>query len=356
MAANVPNTKNPNRIITLDPFEDIDHPNTIRDILYNPSKAAHWHVAVDYKSDTDDPENPDVETPIDYGTKRIPVSRLAFRNESGLIPRQMLPDYVEDVVYGSFTPDSDTTSFTGYAKFTTNDNYEPGPGEDPSWSSNLIEYRYPYTFNPQTPWIKVADENLIYMDTDDTHDFYKLQFRFKEPASGQQQNEFHGFNILPSTKAIVQGYGIQVSETNTTTTIAARKANSFTVRASNVFMDGYNIVVMPVQDSDVGIAFGESKLVKNTTYIVTAELSVQVASAAKLKPRKYLTTLSVAGAGSGSSAQFDVDMATLEEQSFSVSFAFTVGNSSCTMVLGINEQDNQSVKLSNGFFTVTEVL
>ena len=195
--ANIPSLKIPLRITELDPFEsETTNPHAIRDVLYDTVKAANWYVAMDYKVDSYDPTDPSVETPVDYGTKKVPVSRLAFRNESGLIPRQMLPDYVEDVTYGSFTPDPDTTSYEGMARFVTKDKYEPKPDEPAEWANNYIEYRYPWTESSQSPWQKTAVENLIYMDTDDTpgHEFTNLQFRFKTP--GSTQNEFHGFNAL----------------------------------------------------------------------------------------------------------------------------------------------------------------
>lgn len=258
MAGYSPNTKNPKRITDLDPFEDSEHPNTIRDILYNVASAADWHMAIDYRTYQPDPDAPN----IDYGTKRIPVSRVAFRNEGGLIPRQMLPDYVEDVVYGTFTPDADTSTFAGYAKFVTNDHYEPGPDEDPSLATNFIEYRYPYTATQQQPWIKVAEENLIYMDTSGLV-YDKMQFRFKEPSQSTQPNEFHGFNVLPSTKVITSDYGINVDNQALTTDISVKKPDKRTANISGTYTGSSSCRPITL-----------SNLTPGVTYLMTANMSL----------------------------------------------------------------------------------
>ena len=232
MANNVPSIKTPKRITTLSPFEDSTDPNdhSIEQYLYPTESAGHWHMAIDYKdyvAPEVDPTDETAETPVDYGTKRIPMSRVVFRDENGLIPPSMLPEYVDDVAYGKFVP-----RHTGvdYAEFQTVEPVVPGPDDpDPEPGVYKFKYRYPYTATSD-PCIKDASEypNLIWMDTyiDSSvtppvkSAYNNMQFIFHEP--GQTMDDFCGFTALPSTKVITSEYGITVNDLALTTDIAVK--------------------------------------------------------------------------------------------------------------------------------------
>lgn len=211
MAKNVPSIKTPQRITTLPPFE-YDH--SIEQELYPTESAGHWHMAIDYKTPEVDPTRATTETPVDYGTKRIPMSRVVFRDENGLIPPSMLPEHVDDVVYGKFEPKN--TDHPNCARFITEEPFVPGPDDPDPGSGVTFIYEYPLRSDPPA-YVKQAEEHLVYMDTTgssnpsaaDYNPYYNMQFIFHDP--GQQMGDFCGFTVLPNTKLITSAYGITVN-------------------------------------------------------------------------------------------------------------------------------------------------
>ena len=264
MANNVPSTTTPQRITTLSPFEDSTDPNdhSIEQVLYPPETAGNWHMAIDYRdygAPEVDPTSANAETPVDYGTKRIPMSRVVFRDENGLIPPSMLPKYVDDVAYGKFVP-----RHTGvdYAEFQTVEPVVPGPDDpDPEPGVYKFKYRYPYTATTD-PCIKDASAypNMIWMDTDTASSYNNMQFIFHDP--GQQMDDFCGFTVLPSTKVITSDYGITVQDLTLTTDIAVKAPERVVTTTTHSNYQGG----APAVTSYLG------SLKKGVTYMITVNL------------------------------------------------------------------------------------
>lgn len=265
MAGYSPNTKNPKRITDLDPFES----TAIETDLYPTSKASKWHLAIDYKDYAADVSTTSAETtdPVDYGTKRIPVSRVVLRDENGLIPPSMLPEYVDDVVYGKFVPKS---SGGTYAEFQTVEPIVHGP-DDPDPEPDVYKFKYRYPCPEETQTIKDASKypHIIWMDTfgsgdpesPDYHQYHNIQFIFHTPE--QPYDSFCGFTPLPSTKVIKSNYGIIVDNQALTTDIAVKKPDKRTANISGTYTGSASCQPVIL-----------SELTPGVTYMMNANMSL----------------------------------------------------------------------------------
>ena len=200
----------PRRIKALEPMasEDIDKfrvPSSQEPTAKG--KAENWHLPIDY-SNADTSENADTE---DFGTMRIPVSRIALRDANGLIPSTMLPSYVDDVMYGTM----DITDPTK-AVFTVVDKDE----------HMVATYTSPVPQGGVTP-----PDNIVFYDKTTN-----LQYRYIEHSGTAP---YFDFTIVPGSRAISTTYGINITEVNNNTGIQidAKKPRAFIKRGNGSIFD-----------------------------------------------------------------------------------------------------------------------
>lgn len=228
----------PRRIIQLEKMatDDIDKlrvPSSRAET--DKSKATNWHIAIDYKN-----EDPNAgENPEDYGTLQIPFSRVAMRDENGMIPSTMLPSYVDDIMYGKMVPDD--------AAHTTDPDYVSGCavfiGVD---KDEHMVGKYSTPTQP-TGYLKPA-ENIIFFDNDT-----KLQYRFTNQSGTTAP--LYQFAEVPGSRALNTRYGIVLEspDDQSTVYVDAKKADFFTSYAASV--------AVPVTStaSNIPVAVGENK-------------------------------------------------------------------------------------------------
>lgn len=190
----------PRRIKALEPMASADIDKFRVPSSQEPTakgKAENWHLPIDY-SNADTSENADTE---DFGTMRIPVSRIALRDTNGLIPSTMLPSYVDDVMYGTM----DITDPTK-AVFTVVDKDE----------HMVATYTSPVPQGGVTP-----PDNIVFYDKTTN-----LQYRYIEHSGTAP---YFDFTIVPGSRAISTTYGIDITEVNNNTGIQidAKKPRAF---------------------------------------------------------------------------------------------------------------------------------
>ena len=321
--ANTPSSKLPQRIIELDPIPDAD----IETVLYPTESAGQWYTAIDYKTDENSPINPATGDPIDYGTKRIPMSRIVLRDENGLIPPSMLPEHVDDVVYGKFEPKN--TDHPNCARFITEEPFVPGPDDpDPGPGVTYI-YEYPLRSDPPAN-VKQAEEHLVYMDTTgssnpsaaDYNPYYHMQFIFHTPAAGATLDEFCGFTTLPSTKIIKSAYGIEVNDLALTTDISVKKPEVVTGNITHTMFEGAN-----GSGSSPVVTAVIPYMRKGVTYMITVNLAIHPHNDSMLTPmiEDFVITFSTTGTPVVTKTMtFEVDMSTSSTQYFTKSTLITL--------------------------------
>lgn len=162
--------------------------------LENKETAAEWVIAIDSLRRSNEADRPDGSGLVegeDGGTLRVPVSRLALRDEAhGLIPSSMLPSHIDDIVFGTLT----VNTSNGLAMF------EETP---PAGSTNIRVYVSPE--NKRTTGQYEPSENVIYFDNDT-----RMQYRYNK---ANQYNPLvnYGFAEIPGSRSIVPGYGINIT-------------------------------------------------------------------------------------------------------------------------------------------------
>lgn len=312
--ANIPSLKVPLRITELDELETSANPHAIEEVLYPTSTAGKWYTAIDYRTDENSPINPSTGDPVDYGTKRIPMSRIALRDENGLIPPSMLPPYVQDVIYGKFIPATSTAAGL-FAEFQTKEPIVPGPDDPDPDGTYQFKYRSPYVNPGQDVRIKDASQytNVIWMDIDTSSDYENMQFVFK----GDNNTTFHGFTPLPSTKVIEAQYGIEVdqSDLSLSTGIAVKKPDS----SSNT------VSAADVNSTARSVTF--SNLTKNATYMLTINGTAHPKDSNNMIASLHQLQFSYTDGSGQHTISTEIDMASLDSQPIDLSLTFTMGNS-----------------------------
>lgn len=208
----------PRRIIQLEKMstEDIDQlrvPSARAET--DKGNASNWHIAIDYKN-----ENPAAESdPEDFGTLQIPFSRVAMRDDNGMIPSTMLPSYVDDIMYGKMVPDD--------AAHSTDPDYVSGCavfiGVDKD--AHMVG-KYSTPTQPEG-YLKPA-ENIIFFDNDT-----KLQYRFTNQSGTTAP--LYQFAEVPGSRALNTRYGIVLEspDDQSTVYVDAKKADFFTSYATS---------------------------------------------------------------------------------------------------------------------------
>ena len=166
-------------------------------IVADDEKASNWHIAIDYKN-----EDPNAsEDATDYGSLQIPFSRVAMRDTRGLIPASMLPSYIDDMMYGTYTYTSGSmTMFVEQVSGSTETRTYVSP---PSARTGHSDYLEP-------------PENIVFIDT--TSD---LQYRFIK-ANETDNNKKYGFAEVPGSRALTPEHGITTANSGNTLAIAVK--------------------------------------------------------------------------------------------------------------------------------------
>lgn len=193
---------------------DAQNSDTVQDIQDNVNGvAAEWVIGVDSLRRTDAPAG--YIEGSDGGTKYIPMSRIAMRDTHGKIPAHMLPSYIDDMMFGSMIFE------TNKAKFI--ETYV-----DPSTGTTQTRTYTSPTGQGENP----PPDNIIFVDsqnsTNPSHQATGLQFRYF--ADRATTSPRYGFEEVPGSRAIVPGYGIEITPDQYTAavTIDAKKADFFT--------------------------------------------------------------------------------------------------------------------------------
>ena len=180
------------------------------------ASPAKWFIPVDYKKDTVATEGDlwDDTGESDYGTARVPMSRIAMRDANGLVPASMLPSYVDDMMYGTLTYTSGTSSV--FEEEVTGSSVHHFYVSPPSARTGHPEYLEP-------------PDNIVFIDKTTG-----LQYRFLK-AYETDSSKKYGFAEVPGSRAVYAGYGIDPIENDPNTaalTINAKKADYFAMYAS----------------------------------------------------------------------------------------------------------------------------
>ena len=193
---------------------DAQNPDTVQDIQDNVNGvAAEWVIGVDSLRRTNAPAG--YIEGSDGGTQFIPMSRIAMRDTHGKIPANMLPSYIDDMMFGSMIFE------TNKAKF-------------------IETYVDPYTGTTQTRTYtsptgqgeNPPPDNIIFVDsqnsTNPSHTKTDLQFRyFVDRATTSPR---YGFEEVPGSRALKSTYGIELTQnpSDSNVTVNAKKADFFT--------------------------------------------------------------------------------------------------------------------------------
>lgn len=269
----------PRRITALEHINKVD-PNLLN-ALQQPASStaptteaereaspAKWFIPLDYKKVTDDADGDswDDTGESDYGSVRVPMSRIAMRDSNGLVPSSMLPSYVDDMMYGTFTYTSGTKS-----EFI----------EEVTGSTEHRTYVSPPSAR-QTGELEPPD-NIVFIDKPTG-----LQYRFLK-AHETDSSAKYGFAEVPGSRAVNAGYGIDPIENDPNTaalTINAKKADYFAMyTAAGPSEVGTSYTKFPFdsgsgksENSNITASASSDKitvsnLVANVRYMVNLQLS-----------------------------------------------------------------------------------
>ena len=149
----------------------------------------------------------------DQGSVFIPMSRIAMRDSNGLIPANMLPSYVDDMMFGTLAVD--TTE--GKATFSET---------PPSGSSTVHTYVSPES--KKSPGELDPPANVIFCDTSTS-----LQYRYiKANENTSSDWTKYGFTEIPGSRTITTTYGLNITPDQQTSglTIDVAKPKYFVER------------------------------------------------------------------------------------------------------------------------------
>lgn len=175
----------PKRISALTP---IDAPTD--ESLFDNRAAANWVMAIDSiqrSNAADRPEGSGLVEGTDKGSLKLPMSRIALRDNNGLIPATMLPGHIDDMMFGTF-------DFSGSTKVTFTEvvNGVPTGRVYVSPSTERAEGQY------------APAENIIYHDNTTN-----LQYRFIQNEETTAPK--FGFAEIPGSRALTEGYGVTIT-------------------------------------------------------------------------------------------------------------------------------------------------
>jgi hypothetical protein len=204
---------------------DAQNPDTVQDIQDNVNGvAAEWVIGVDSLRRTNAPAG--YIEGSDGGTQFIPMSRIAMRDTHGKIPANMLPSYIDDMMFGSMI-----FEYTDERAIFIEHYYdEHTHSEQTRTYSSPANKRRPEEYEPPA--------NIIYVDsvTEESvsgHKATMMQFRFVADQSTVEPS--YGFIEVPGSRVITPGYGLLKNDGTGTvpeTHLYARMADFFTMYAS----------------------------------------------------------------------------------------------------------------------------
>lgn len=178
-------------------IEEIQAGTTVPDQTYTYADA--WAIGIDSLCRSNSTTLPGP----DEGTTYIPMSRIAMRDTNGLIPANMLPSYVDDMMFGTLDITASRATFTEHM---------PSGGTQHVYVS------------PTTPGYPLPPQNVIFCDTTSN-----IQYRFTGETSTDEGVNHFGFTEVPGSRAINAGYGIEITNANDANmTVSAKKADFFT--------------------------------------------------------------------------------------------------------------------------------
>lgn len=155
-----------------------DGTGVVEQIIRDRSVGDSWFMGMDF-----DPG----DGPVDLGTRRLPLSRVALLTDTGIIPASMLPGSVTTIVPGDMEFDRETGQWT----FTAEDG---------------TVYGCPRRVAGQ----EEPDEGTIYLDnTPEGEDYYQYMF---VPAVTPTDDDIGTFYSLPSPYIMVDGDGTHVHD------------------------------------------------------------------------------------------------------------------------------------------------
>lgn len=140
-------------------------------------KSTNWFMGVDYHDESDLTQ--------DFGTKRIPLSRVALLNESRLIPAFMLPSHIDEAIFGNMEYDDETHHYC----FTTTEA-----------EGVTIKYGCPEQLEGEI----APRADAIYVDND-PETSPTIQYRYSASANK--------FAIIPQSVLLTNGNGTVVRQT-----------------------------------------------------------------------------------------------------------------------------------------------
>ena len=193
-------TLTPKRISALTPIDA-----QTDESLFDKETAANWVMAIDSiqrSNAADRPEGSGLQPGTDEGSLKLPMSRIALRDNNGLIPANMLPGHIDDMMFGTFDF-SDSTKVT----FTEVVNGVPTGRAyvSPSTERDVGEY--------------APAENIIYHDNTTN-----IQYRFIKNEETTPTK--YGFVEIPGSRALTEGYGVTI------TTPSPTNPNATEIRAN----------------------------------------------------------------------------------------------------------------------------
>lgn len=200
----------PQRISAMPPMPDADIVTKLED----KDTAATWSMPIDSlcrSSASDRPSGSGLQPGTDEGTLYVPMSRIALRDSNGKIPASMLPGHLDDMIFGSLAVSG------GKARFTET---------SPSGSSTSYVYAAPNRTGDE----KIPPQNVIFCDTSND-----VQYRFTGDSNTNNEITHYGFTVIPGSRTVTDGYGINIVHNSTTDTISAKQPNYYIGAGSNTF-------------------------------------------------------------------------------------------------------------------------
>lgn len=202
-----------------------------------------WYVAVDTSRGI---SPTDGESVLD-STWKMPLSRLALRNAAGIIPSEMLPSYVDDVIFGQFFDDTNGQYFVSLP--------DSASSSTETTSAPVVHYKSA-TFPGTSVTLNGKSYTEFSVTTAVSGKIYVDIYTYAE-TSGTVQYRFADTLFIPilGSYTYTPGNGVAIDPvTGGTYPIRARVASPITFNASGYIWHDYS----GVTTSDSGVSAGLS--------------------------------------------------------------------------------------------------
>lgn len=328
----------PKRISAMPPMED---PSVLE-----PTEAAmNWGMAVDSlcrSNAADRPAGSGLHEGEDQGTLYVPMNRIALRDSNGKIPASMLPGQLDDMIFGTLTVSS------GKAVFDEN----PPPG-----SSTHYKYAAP-TRDPDAGEL-VPPQNAVFCDTSND-----IQYRFTGDSNVNDNITHYGFTVIPGSRAINTGYGLNIATSGTAYTLSANKPKYYIGSGSTtVIISDTAVGLGTVASSEYDTITLNSETTKFTLGALTSN-NERVSYHAEIvlaciptTQDAYITKISVnTGATILASCDYDMSSNASANDEDTVSLAFDFTTTAATKDFTIVGEASHSVTAKLTRISVTELI